>query len=331
LRPFRPLVRNPHLLTILGNYWPRRIDVRRFPPERRVIATAPDARVLVVSHRPAQNAAAQLVLVHGLEGSSESGYNLSLTQRALEAGYAVHRFNMRSCGGTEHLAMTDYHAGQTEDLLHVVRELHAESPAPLFLVGFSLGGNIVLKLAGELADAAHPLLAGVCAVSTPLDLAACVARLERRSNFLYARRFLSRLKQRIRKRARQYPDRYSIADLRRARTVYLFDDLFTARFFGFETAANYYATQSAKNFIGAIRVPALLVQAKDDPLAPFFLFDHPALRNNPNLMLVAPEHGGHLGFLSRGAQRFWLDEILLEWISAVRRRGSYPGQAATSD
>ena len=272
--------------------------------------------MLVISHRPKGDCKAQVVLVHGLEGSSESGYNLSLAQRALETGYAVHLFNMRSCGGTEDLALTNYHAGQTADLLHLVRTLRTENPAPIFLTGFSLGGNVVLKLAGELGDAGSDLLAGVCSVSTPIDLAVCVERLEHWTNFLYAQRFLSRLKQRMRKRARQAPDRYSIAGLDSVRTVYEFDDLYTARFFGFGNAANYYGTQSAKNFLDAIRVPALFVQAKDDPLAPFTMYDHPAFQTNPHLTLIAPDHGGHLGFLSRG-ERFWLDGVVLSWMAAV--------------
>jgi predicted alpha/beta-fold hydrolase len=319
LQSFHPLVRNPHLLTLLGNYWPRRLDVRRFPPQRRIIATEPDVRVLVISQRPQRDPHAQLVLVHGLEGSSESGYNRSLAQCALEAGYAVHRFNMRSCGGTEHLAVTNYHAGQTADLQKVLRVLRAEFRVPLFLTGFSLGGNVALKLAGELGEAARDLLAGVCSVSTPIDLALCVERLEHWSNYLYARRFLSRLKQRMRRRAREAPERYSIRDLKRIRTVYEFDDVYTARFFGFGTAAHYYGTQSAKNFLDSIRIPALFVQAQDDPLAPFAMYDHPAFRTNPNLTLIAPQHGGHLGFISRG-ERFWLDRVLLSWMASVLER-----------
>ena len=318
MQPFEPLVRNPHLLTILGNFWPRTLDSRRFPPQRRLIETEPGVQVLVISQRPQPELKANLVLVHGLEGSSNAGYKRSMAQHALEAGYAVHRFNMRSCGGTEDLALSNYHSGQTSDLLYVLRLLRRESPAPIFLTGFSLGGNVSLKLAGELGESGPELLAGVCAVSTPIDLAACVERLRRPENLIYERRFLIGLKRRIRKRARQAPGIYDAGPLRRIRTVYDFDDRYTGPLFGFGSAANYYATQSAKNFLDAIRVPTLAIAALDDPLVPFEVYDQPAFHTNPCLHLAAPEHGGHLGFLSRKPPRFWLDPVVLGWFEDLR-------------
>ena len=321
MQPFHPLVRHPHLLTILGNFWPRRLDLKRFPPHRRTIATEPGVQVLIISQQPESEPKANLVLVHGLEGSSEAGYKRSMAQHALEAGYAVHRFNMRSCGGTEDLALTNYHSGQTSDLLYFLRLLKTESPAPVFLAGFSLGGNVSLKLAGELGDTGPALLAGVCAVSAPIDLGACVERLRRPENFIYERRFLISLKRRIRKRIRQAPHLYDRAPLKTIRTVYDFDDAYTGPLFGFGNAANYYATQSAKNFLGAIRVPTLLIQSKDDPLIPFDVYNQPAFDTNPCLTLLTPEHGGHLGFLSRTRPRFWLDPLVLGWIEQVRTAG----------
>ncbi|HLJ16403.1 MAG TPA: alpha/beta fold hydrolase [Bryobacteraceae bacterium] len=317
LKPFHPLVRNAHLLTILGNFWPRTLDIRRFPVKPELFDTEPGVQVLVYSQDPAGTPQAELILVHGLEGSSEAGYALSMTQAALEAGYAVHRFNMRSCGGTEILASSNYHAGQTGDLLAVARQIFARRGLPLFLIGFSLGGNVVLKLAGELGEDARGWIAGVCGVSTPIDLAACVKLLERRANFLYQWRFLSRLKQRIRTRHQLDPKRYSVKGLDTVSTIFEFDDVYTAQFFGFGGAANYYWTQSARQFLDLIRVPALLIQAKDDPLIPFEVFDQPAFARNSYLRLLAVEHGGHLGFLSLRHPRFWLDHTVLEWVAAT--------------
>jgi predicted alpha/beta-fold hydrolase len=319
LIPFRPLVRNPHLLTVLGNFWPRRLDTIRYPVYRRAFETERDVRVLVDTQQPAAVPVGQLVLVHGLEGSSDAGYARSMAQRFLEAGWTVHRFNMRSCGGSEGLAKSNYHAGQTSDLLVVLREVARECPAPLVMCGFSLGGNVSLKLAGELGESAADLLAGVVAVSTPIDLGACVDKLGDRSNILYQRRFVRRLKERIRIRASQHPDLYDASELHTVRTVYAFDDRYTARFFGFGGADRYYGTQSSKNFLGAIRIPALLVQAKDDPMIPFEVFRHAAFAENTNLTLLAVDHGGHLGFLARGPDRFWLDGVVLEWATARLR------------
>lgn len=316
MTPFRPLIANSHALTILGNFWPRKLDLVRFPAERRTFRTEPDVEVLLYTQRPEGAPRGQLVLVHGLEGSSDAGYKKSMAQHALEAGFIVHRFNMRSCGDSESLAASNYHAGQTSDLLFVVRQLAGECPAPVYVGGFSLGGNVVLKLAGELGESAIGLIRGVISVSTPIDLAACVEQIERPSNFIYQWRFLSRLKHRIRRRAAQHPDLYDTAGLDQVRTVYEFDDRYTARFFGFGTAANYYSTQSAKNFLGSIRIPSLLIQAKDDPMIPFRVYDDPALKTNPNLRLLAVDRGGHLGFVSRGPDRFWLDRAVLSWITS---------------
>ena len=321
MRPFVPYFRNPHLLTIAGNYWRRELDLDRFPVGARFYETEPGVQILVHEQRPVGEPGAEVILVHGLEGSSDAGYARSLASAALAAGSATHRYNMRSCGGTEHLSgKTLYHSGQTGDLLAVVRQL--KGSAPIFLTGFSLGGNVVLKLAGELGDAAKDLIAGVVAVSTPIDLAACVKQLERPSNLLYSRRFLKRLKERVRLKEQLSPGLFRLEDLDRVRSIYEFDDVFTASAFGFGTADNYYATQSSNQFLDRIAVPALLVQAKDDPLIPFEVYQHPAFSRNPNLRLMAVEHGGHLGFISKTLPRFWLDSVVLDWMEQVRNKVS---------
>jgi len=313
LPPFVPFFRNPHLLTIAGNYWRRDLDEQRFPVETKFYGTEPGVQVLVHSQAPAGEPVAHLILVHGLEGSSSAGYARSLAQAALEAGCATHRFNMRSCGGTEHLSgRTLYHSGQTSDLLAVIRQLPPN--APIFLAGFSLGGNVVLKLAGELGASASDLIAGVMATSTPIDLAACVRQLDKPSNVLYARRFLARLKERVRAKERLTPGLFDLAGLDLVRNIYDFDDRFTAQAFAFGSAANYYATQSSNQSLDRIRVPTLLVQAKDDPLIPFAVYDHPAFSTNPHLRLLAVERGGHLGFISKTKPRFWLDQVLVHWV-----------------
>lgn len=322
LRPFIPFFRNPHLATIAGNYWRRDAGEQRFPVETRYYETEPGVQVLVHSQAPESAPVAQLIMVHGLEGSSAAGYARSLAHAGLLAGFSVHRFNMRSCGGTEHLCgRTLYHSGQTSDLAAVIRRLRSQQPdAPIFLAGFSLGGNVALKLAGELGAAAGDLISGVMAVSTPIDLAACVRAIDKPSNLIYARRFVARLKDRVRAKERLTPGTFDLSGLDRVRTIYQFDDQFTAPAFGFGSADNYYATQSANQFLDRIRVPALLVQAKDDPMIPFAVYDHPAFASNPYLHLVAVDHGGHLGFIAKTQPRFWLDQVLVNWIWEVRNK-----------
>lgn len=318
---FVPLFKNPHLVTIAANYWPRPMDTLRFPVEVKLYDTEPGVRVLVHSQRPPSPPIAEIIVVHGLEGSSQAGYAQSLSHQMLQAGWAAHRFNMRSCGGTEHLSGRGlYHSGQTSDLLAVIRQIKAG--APVFLAGFSLGGNVVLKLAGELDERAPELIAGVIAVSTPIDLAACARKLASPSNFVYSSRFLRRLKQRIRLKAQTAPGLFALDQLDGVKSVYEFDDKFTAPAFGFGTADNYYATQSSNQFLERIQVPALLVHAKDDPLVPFEVYNHPAFARNPNLQLLAPEHGGHVGFISKTPPRFWLDQVLLDWMSEVRNKAA---------
>ena len=173
----------------------------------------------------------------------------------------------------------------------------------------------MLKLAGELGNS--DLLSGVCAVSTPIDLAACVRALDRPANVLYARRFLDRLRSRVRRKSRLAPHRYSESSLDDVKTIWEFDDRYTGPLFGFGNADNYYRTQSAQNFLDAIRIPCLIVHAKDDPIVPPKVYNHSAFRTNPALTLLSVENGGHLGFLSRIRPRFWLDGVALDWMDRV--------------
>jgi predicted alpha/beta-fold hydrolase len=291
--------------------------------------TEPGVRVLVQTQTPEAPSSKHIVIIHGLEGSGESGYARSLAQAALDAGLVAHRFHMRSCGGTEaHSGSVLYHSGQTCDLLAFLRALRRESrDEAIHLAGFSLGGNVALKLAGELGERGQDLLASVCAVSVPIDLAACARRLRAPENRLYAKRFLKRLTNRIRNKAAIQPGVFRTELLSSVRTIEEFDDAFTAPGFGFGTAANYYATQSASRFLDAIRVPTLVVQAKDDPLVPFDIFDHHAFRSNPALRLLAVEHGGHVGFLARRRPRFWVDGVIIEWI--LENEGAHAGVRAS--
>jgi uncharacterized protein len=306
--PFRPLFKNPHIQTIAAHLWARDGQEARFPLTSRLYRTEPGVEVLVQSQHPRNAPAGEIVMVHGLEGSGEAGYLRSLSAAGLAVGFAVHRFHMRTCGGTEHLCGTLYHAGLTIDLLSVLEQRRKEGGAPAFLVGFSLGGNVVLKLAGELGSKAAPFIGGVCGVSTPLDLEAAVARIAQKQNRLYERRFVKRMRTRLCATGRYRPK--DLAGLDSVRDI---DDRITAPSFGFGNAANYYRTQSAMHFLEGIRVPALLIHAKDDPMAPFESCQYAAHRN-PQIEQRVTEHGGHLGFLGRKPHRFWLDEAIMQWI-----------------
>ncbi len=309
MRPFVPLVSNPHLLTILGNFWPRKLDFSPYPSERRLYRTEPTVEVLVETQRAA-NPVSEIVMVHGLEGAADAGYMRTLAHRSLCNHLTAHRFHMRTCGGTEQRCTTLYHGGLTSDLLAFLRQI--KSDLPIFLVGFSLGGNVVLKLAGELAEEGPELLAGVCAVSAPIDLKLAARRISAPVNYLYEHRFVTRMHARL-----IATGRYTEAQLTSLKTLYDIDDKITAPSFGLTNADNYYATQSSNRFLPSIRIPTLLIAAKDDPLIPFTMYEQAKPERNEHIDAIYPEHGGHLGFIARHKPRFWADETIVDWALAI--------------
>jgi uncharacterized protein len=287
-------------------------DQVRFPAVRKDYCIDSKTTVVAFEHQPLGNPRGQIVLLHGLEGSADAGYITSFAQHALEHGFGAHRLNMRSCGNTEQLCETMYHAGLTADTRAIIRRIHERAPGPVFLVGFSLGGNVALKLAGELCET--NFVSGVVAVSAPIDMEQSIRAVDKPSNILYARHFLDRLRSRVRRMSQVAPHLYSTEGLDEVKTMREFDDRFTAPLFGFGTAENYYRTQSAARFLHRIRIPTLAIAAKDDPLVPFEMYDNPIFETNPALRLIATEHGGHLKFLSRSGPRFWLDQVVLDWL-----------------
>jgi hypothetical protein len=330
--PFDPLFRGPHLQTIAGRYWPTRFAENSWPTQARYFST--EAGVQVLAHcnahaagaaasggRPADPGAASglprpLVLaVHGLTASSQAPYMRTLARRSLGTGFDVIRLNVRNCGGTEHLAPTLYHSGLTADLRAVVEQL---APTPLFLAGFSMGGNMVLKLAGEWGAQPPPHVRAVCGISVPIRLGICARRLGERRNRIYEVRFLRELRRSLRRKQQAMPGQFAAPPWDGIRTIYEFDDAITAPAFGFRNADHYYETQSSAGFLDNIRVPALLIQAQDDPFIPFEVFQDLPLQQNPNLHLQAPRHGGHVAFLACRAPRFWAIEQALRFFESQR-------------
>jgi predicted alpha/beta-fold hydrolase len=309
------LLRNAHRMTVAATFWPR-----RFPalpaPEPRLAEVAPDVRVRLDCHwQPDRTCCPTLLLVHGLEGSSDSHYILGAAEKAWRAGFNAVRMNVRNCGGTEHLTPSLYHSGLSADVDAVVQRLLADDLPEIHLAGFSMGGNMVLKLAGEWAAAAPRQIGSVSAVCPPVDLAGCADALHRPANRFYEWRFLFGLKSRLRRKARLFSRLYQTDGLRRVRSVRGFDDLFTAPHFGFGTAANYYAQASALPLLGRIALPTLILTAQDDPFVPFETFRDPALTGNPNITLLSPRFGGHVGFLAQGGateDRFWAENRILD-------------------
>ena len=319
-QPFvpHPALKNGHAQTLAGALIRRRFKRVVENREERLFAIPPGGQVLGhCSWQPERADCPTLVLAHGMEGSTESRYMLGTAEKALEAGFNVVRMNVRNCGGTEHLTPTLYHAGLTEDLKQIINELsERDGLREIYLAGFSLGGNMVLKLAGEYSAGAPAALRGVIAVSPSIDLASCADAIEMRSNLVYHLKFITSLRNRLRRKARLFPDRYDASRLRGVWTIRRFDDLITAPHTGFQNVANYYARASALPFIERISVPTLIVHAKDDPFIPFAPFERREVTANPNVALIAPAHGGHVGFIAasgEGESRFWAEAMIVNF------------------
>ncbi|MBV8206634.1 MAG: alpha/beta fold hydrolase [Acidobacteria bacterium] len=305
-------LRSGHAQTIAGWAWPRRALLP--PAEDRRFIVAPGVQVLCRIHwneGAAPHSRLTLLLVHGLEGSSESGYIHGTAAQALAAGMNVVRMNLRTCGGTEHLSSTMYHSGLSEDLATVAARLaEDERTGQIAIAGFSLGGNQALKLAGEWGDAFPPYVCAVAAISPAMDLAASCDLLHAPSNRIYEWRFLRSLKKRA--AARLSADRLTaigaIGSMRE------FDDQVTAPAFGFAGAADYYARASASPLLSRIRVPTLVIYSVDDPFICLLDSTRRDLQANPNITTVECRHGGHCGFVGPRGRR-WAEERVVEFAS----------------
>jgi len=289
---------NGHAMTLWA--WARRRTFPRLPaPECRIIQVAPDARVLAHCHWQRERKSRPTILaLHGLEGSSQAHYMAGVADKAWAAGFNVVRLNQRNCGGTEHLSATLYHSGLSADADVVMGELAAEGLTAFGVIGYSLGGNLALKLAGDYGSDAPPYLKTVVAVSPVMDLPRCVDALERPSNAIYQWNFVRNLKERMRRKIAAFPDRFSADPLRRIRTVRDFDEAYTAPHFGFRDATDYYYRAASLRVVDRIRVPALVITAKDDPFVPAEPFSDAALTGNPHITTLVSGHGGHCAFIS---------------------------------
>jgi predicted alpha/beta-fold hydrolase len=322
-------LRNGHLMTIAGVFWRRRFP--RLPPSvPRLFDTEPRTQLRGDCHwQQTPREHSTLVLLHGLEGSSQSGYMLGTAEKAWVAGFNVVRLNQRNCGGTEKLTPTVYHSGLSSDMRAVILELIDLDRLPrIFAAGFSMGGNLTLKLAGELGGETPEEIRGFVAVAPCFHLAACCDALRERRNIFYDRHFVRRLKQRMRYKASLFPGIYAkdglMRDLERVRSVRDFDDKITAPCWGFRDAADYYARESAMNVVAAIRRPALVITAADDPFVPIETFKDAALRGNRNIQVIATRYGGHCAFISResGDERFWSEGRIVEFCVEQLAKGN---------
>ncbi|TAL09149.1 MAG: alpha/beta fold hydrolase [Nitrospirae bacterium] len=314
-----PLLRNPHLMTLFPRFWARPGLPSAMPAEARLFTVTPESRILGHCHwQPDPKRHPTLIVIHGLEGCSESHYMLGLAEKAWRRGFNIVRLNQRNCGGSEHLTPTLYNNGMSGDVRAVLGELAARDGLDsIWLGGYSMGGNLVLKAAGELG-ASSQALKGVVAVCPNIDPAACTAALIQPRNWIYNGHFVRSLKARLRRKASLFPGKYDLSRLPAIRTLLDFDEAYTAPDGGYRDAAEYYERAGSRHVLGAIAVPTLILTAQDDPFIPYWIFDIPAVRTNSRIRFEAPRHGGHCGFIQRasaGEDRYWAEHRVIEFVA----------------
>jgi predicted alpha/beta-fold hydrolase len=334
----RPWLTNGHLQTIVGNLLPRRSALA--PPVRELVEVSPahgsqiSTQILCDCHwqplpdRPHRPTA---IILHGLEGSSQSQYVVGNANKLWAAGCNVIRMNMRNCGGEGfadmvRLSPTLYHSGLSSDVEHVLHHfIRTQNLISVALIGYSMGGNLVLKLAGDLGSSAPPQLRSVIGVSPAVDLGASADALHEPQNRFYERHFLRALLKRFRRKATLFPRAFDPARAVGIRSLRQFDDRITALYSGFRGADDYYFRAAAARVLDRIVIPTLIIHASDDPFIRFTPETRSAIAANPHLTLLETKHGGHCAFLaapepvSAGGPKddgYWAEHTALRFVLA---------------
>jgi predicted alpha/beta-fold hydrolase len=318
IRPFRPhfLLRGGHAQTLAGAYLP--YAQRRYAARQHLVRLDDDDQLVLHDDCPAdwQPGDRATLMLHGLAGCHESGYMQRISHKLCARGVRTFRMDLRGCGAGVHLARLPYHSGRSGDAAAALVELARLLPgSPVTLLGFSLGANITLKLLGELGHTPCGNLDSAMAVCPPIDLAACSRRISQPDSRRYDRFFLRLLLRQLSVRRHARPDAEGPALVRRPRTLWEFDNAFTAVVCGFGTADNYYREASSSQFVPHIRLPTLVLAAHDDPMIPSRAWESVDVPTSVQVHLS--DHGGHLGFVGRArvdADRRWMDWRVVDWV-----------------
>jgi predicted alpha/beta-fold hydrolase len=317
LEPFvaRRFLRNRHAMTLAGNFLPRKSTLPA--PEECLFPVADQAWILCHCHWQSEpQSRPTIIIVHGLEGSSLSQYVIGTASKAWTAGMNVVRMNMRTCGGTEKLTPTLYHSGLSSDVGAVLRGVvESRKLERVGLVGYSMGGNLVLKLAGELGVNAPAELKAVAAVSPAADLAASADAMHRWSNRIYEWKFLLSLMRRFKRKSALFPDIYKRIS-RWPGSIREFDDVITAPYCGFSSADDYYTRAGASSVLDKIALPTLVIHAADDPFIRLLPQTREKILANPNITLLETAHGGHCAFLAQpnGYDGRWAERQIIHFV-----------------
>jgi hypothetical protein len=316
----RRFLRGGNAQTIAGNFIQRANGLPE--PEERLCEIEPGVRILCDCHwQPERQDRLTLILVHGLEGSSKSRYVIGTGSRAWRQGCNVVRMNIRGCGGTEHLSSTLYHSGLSQDVEKLVAELTAsEGLRRVALVGFSMGGNQVLRALGRWGTQAPPEVVAAAVVSPACDLAMSSDRIHEPANRMYEWWFMRSLRRSFRRKAELWPGRFDPALLKGVRSVRDFDEHITARYMGFAGSADYYDKASASHVLERIAVPTLVIHSDDDPFIVMSAESQRKFEENPNVTFLHTKHGGHCAFIGEPAKDgsddgHWAERKIVEFMT----------------
>lgn len=256
-----------------------------------------------------------IILVHGLEGSSNSKYILSNTQFFNNAGYDICAINLRGCSGEPNNLYISYHSGKTDDLDLVVKYLE-DKYEEIIILGYSLGGNITLKYTGEKGSSISSIVKNIVAVSVPVDLKDSSVELAKRKNYIYNSAFMTELKAKLKAKVERFDIDISEEKINKVSTFNDFDNIYTSVAHGFKDAEDYWKKSSSRQFIPEIKVPTLLINAKDDTFLGEKCYPVIEAKNNSYFNLYIPKYGGHVGFNVSFNQKnnFWLEQNILKFI-----------------
>jgi predicted alpha/beta-fold hydrolase len=249
-----------------------------------------------------------VILSHGLEGSSNKAYMKGMAKVFNDHGIDALCWNYRGCGSKMNDRPKLYHSGATYDLKTVIEHAIIKGYKKIILIGFSLGGNITLKYVGENGISIPKQIVAAIAFSTPIDLDAGCTQISKPGNWMYAKRFMIKLKRKIRLKQKQFPNKFKLNGLNEINNIRSFDDIYTGPIHGFADADEYYNKCSSINFLKNITIPTLIVNAQNDPFLPEECYPYDLASQNSNITFEAPVHGGHVGFMSLNRQGYYWSE-----------------------
>ncbi len=296
---------HPHMETI----YPAVMRPVRFEQFERERIDTPDGDFLDIDWS-LQGSRKLVILCHGLEGNSKRPYMRGMARHLSEIGFDILSWNYRGCSGEINNTPRYYHSGATDDLEAIIdHAIHKDRFSEIHLVGFSLGGNLVLKYLGEEWPGRKHITSGV-AISVPVDLEGCSVEIHKSYNWLYSNRFLVSLKKKVKDKSARFPEMISDSDLSKVKTLRDFDDHYTAPLHGFRDSTDYYQSCSSVRFLENIDIPVLIINAENDSFLSESCYPEDEVRKNRHLQMLTPSRGGHVGFTSKSGLGTYWSEIV---------------------